>query len=84
MKPFNANDIAIDNWDGMCVVRKKPVVVHAAQLNFPEGFEVTTMEGVVQGKPGDFLIIGVAGEKYPIDQEIFKKTYDIVGPVSAE
>lgn len=30
------------------------------------------------GKPGDYLMIGAAGEKYPIASEIFEKTYDIV------
>ena len=81
MIPFNADDITLENWEPMLSVRKKPVIVHATQLNFPEGFEVTTMEGKVRGKPGDYLMIGVNGEKYPIAREIFEKTYDVVdGP----
>jgi hypothetical protein len=78
-KPFNADDITIDNWDRVLEVRKKPSIGYAIQLNFPEGFEVTTKEGKLQGKPGDYLMIGVEGEKYPIDKDIFKKTYNIVG-----
>lgn len=77
-QPFNADRITRDNWDPMLRVRKKPVVVHATQLNFPEGFEVTTKEGKLRGKPGDYLMIGVRGEKYPIDREIFEETYDII------
>ena len=55
---------------------KKPIPVQCIQIN--ETFEVETMEGVMQGKKGDWLIIGVHGEMYPIDDTIFKKTYDLV------
>lgn len=78
MKPFNADEITVENWDRMLTVRKRPVRVHATQLNFPEGFEVTTLEGKLRGRPGDYLIIGVDGEKYPCAQEIFERTYEIV------
>ena len=77
-KPFNADDITLDNWEKILRVRKKPIVVHAIQINFPEGFEVTTKEGKLQGKQGDYLMIGVEGEKYPIDKAIFAKTYDVL------
>ena len=77
-KPFNADDITIDNWNPMLKVKKKPIIVHATQLHFPEGFEVTTKEGKIRGKPDDYLMIGIEGEKYPIDKEIFEKTYDII------
>lgn len=68
------NRIAVS--DGMTPVRKKPVVVHAMMI--PVSFEVHTLEGIMVGKPGDYLIRGVNGEFYPCDAEIFKKTYDIV------
>jgi hypothetical protein len=55
---------------------KKPVVVRCIQINEP--FEVETMEGVLKGKKGDYLMIGIHGEMYPIDKKIFKKTYEIV------
>jgi hypothetical protein len=41
-----------------------------------EDFEVETLEGVMRGKAGDYLIIGVAGEKYPCKREIFERTYE--------
>jgi hypothetical protein len=75
---FDADRITRSNWEGVVRVRKKPIVVHAVQLNFPEGFKVTTKEGVLTGKPGDYLMIGVQGEKYPIDKEIFEQTYDVL------
>jgi len=69
--------IQADNWMPMYEVREKPIVVHATQLNF--SFKVTTIEGEMSGKAGDYLVIGVDGEKYPVDKDIFEKTYDIVG-----
>ena len=78
-EPWDANRMTIDNWEPVLVVRKRPVEVHAIQLDFPEGFVVDTAEGRMKGKPGDYLMIGVKGEKYPIDREIFEETYEIVG-----
>ena len=75
---FDADLITKDNWDPMLRVRKKPIVVHATQLNFSEGFKVSTMEGELRGKPGDYLLIGIKGEKYPVDREIFEATYDVL------
>jgi len=62
--------------EGFKKYRKKPVIVHAKQMDAP--FEVETMEGKLKGKAGDFLIIGVKGERYPCDQEIFNMTYEEV------
>lgn len=56
---------------------KKPIPIKCIQINEP--FEVQTIEGVMQGKPGDWLMVGVNGEMYPCDKDIFKKTYDIIG-----
>lgn len=78
-KPFIADDITLNNWEPILRVRKKPIIIHAAQLNFPEGFSVATKEGLMKGKPGDYLMFGAVGEKYPIDKDIFEKTYDILG-----
>ena len=77
-EPFNADTINLQNWDNFVPVRKKPIVVHACQMNLPEGFRVTTMEGPVVGKQGDYLMGGVSGEKYPCAKEIFEKSYDFV------
>lgn len=78
MKPFNADKITLDNFEGIIKCRKKPIVIHALQLNFPEGFEVTTKEGKLFGKPGDYLMFGIKGEKYPCDKEIFEESYEII------
>lgn len=57
-------------------VRKKPVVVQAAQM--PCGFSVKTPEGIMTGQAGDFLMRGVNGEYYPCSQDVFNKTYEVV------
>lgn len=56
--------------------KKKPIVIQCAQIQ--EEFEVESMEGTVIGKKGDWLMIGVEGEKYICDDSIFKKTYELV------
>lgn len=55
---------------------KKPIPLQCVQIN--EDFEVETLEGTLKGKAGDFLMIGVEGEMYPCDANIFYKTYDIL------
>lgn len=54
---------------------KKPIPIEAVQINEP--FEVQTMEGLMKGKAGDYLITGVRGEQYPCDKEIFEETYEL-------
>jgi hypothetical protein len=52
---------------------RKTATVWAVQM--PEAFEVQTQEGVMQGRAGDFLCQGPAGERWPIKREIFEATY---------
>ena len=56
--------------------RKKPIVIRVVPMNI--AFTVWTKEGVLVGKPGDYLAEGVEGELYAIDGAIFKKTYEEV------
>lgn len=58
----------------MAKFRKKPVVIEAEQLI--ERTEIKTLEGVMVGNPGDWLITGVAGERYPCRDDIFRATYE--------
>lgn len=55
---------------------KKPIPIRCVQIDEP--FEVETMEGPLQGKKGDWLMIGVRGEMYPCDRQIFEETYDLI------
>ena len=36
---------------------------------------IQTLEGDMRAMPGDWVITGINGEKYPVKDEIFKKTY---------
>ena len=40
--------------------------------------EIKTLEGVMTGSYGDFIIQGVKGEIYPCKPDIFEQTYEIV------
>lgn len=42
--------------------------------------EIKTLEGVMRGEAGDFIIRGVNGEIYPCKPDIFNKTYVEVHP----
>ena len=40
-------------------------------------FLIATLEGVMQAKPGDYIIRGVQGEFYPCKPDIFEATYEV-------
>jgi hypothetical protein len=62
---------------GMLPCMKKPIVVHAKQINEP--FRVDSLEGdYKQGKAGDYLMRGIDGELYICDRAIFERSYDLV------
>lgn len=58
-------------------VRKKPVEV---EIEGPLSEEqvVETMEGELTASPGDYIVTGVEGERYPIDPEVLLETYEPV------
>jgi len=53
---------------------RKIVTTKAVQID--TDFVVDTLEGTFEGKAGDWLAEGVEGERYIIDDAIFRKTYD--------
>jgi hypothetical protein len=55
---------------------KKPIPVQAKQMFV--AFEVETKEGTMRGKAGDYLLIGIHGERYPCDKTIFEESYSEV------
>lgn len=57
--------------------RKKPVEVDAIRLYEPT--TVKTLEGIMVGNRGDWLITGVEGEQYPCKDSVFRETYEPVG-----
>lgn len=60
----------------MAKYRKKPIVIEAEQLT--QRTSISTLEGVMIGNVGDWLITGVNGEVYPCKNDIFLKTYELV------
>ena len=52
---------------------KKPIVVEAYQVS--EKIEIETLEGIMIASPGDWIVTGINGEKYPVKPDIFEKTY---------
>ena len=54
---------------------KKPIPIKCIQIHEP--FLVETIEGSMQGQSGDWLMVGIHGEMYPIAKDIFEKTYDL-------
>lgn len=49
-------------------------------VTYPTHCEIQTLEGVMRGERGDFIIQGVKGEIYPCKPDIFEATYELVSP----
>ena len=41
--------------------------------------QIPTLEGVMEARPGDYIIRGVKGELYPCKPDIFAATYEPAG-----
>ena len=63
----------------MLRVRKKPIVVHAVQMQVP--FYVSSAGGIQDSEKeapaGSWLIRGTKGEYYSCRDDIFKETYEL-------
>lgn len=57
-------------------VRKRPVVVEAYECTREE--IIHTLEGDMTASVGDFVIIGIKGERYPCKPDVFWRTYEQV------
>jgi len=55
---------------------KKPIPIRVREMHVP--FVVETLEGVMTGAPGDYLMEGIKGELYPCAKQVFEDSYDIV------
>lgn len=54
--------------------RKKPVAVTAYKTH--TRLRIETLEGTMYAEPGDWIITGVKGERYPCKDDIFHATYE--------
>lgn len=62
-----------DMGGGFGYYRKRPLVLKARKMR--RQFLVKTLEGIMTGKAGDWLVIGIKGELYPVADNIFKEIY---------
>lgn len=60
----------------MAKYRKKPIVVEAERTD--KTVVIHTREGDMTASPGDYIITGVNGEKYPCKPDTFEKIYELV------
>lgn len=64
-------------WEG---VNRNQIVLYLDITGHPKrttGYvEIHTLEGVMRGEVGDWIIRGVNGEFYPCKPDIFEKTYE--------
>ncbi|MBQ5857506.1 MAG: hypothetical protein IIW51_00680 [Peptococcaceae bacterium] len=56
--------------------RKKPVIIEAYRTD--KEVVIHTLEGDLTAQPGDYIITGIAGERYPCRADIFEETYEEV------
>lgn len=40
--------------------------------------EISTLEGVMKARPGDYIIKGIRGEFYPCKADIFEASYEAI------
>jgi hypothetical protein len=61
---------------GPLVEYRKTATMHAVRIDEP--FQVTTLEGTMTGQPGDYLVVGVKGERYPCAADVLAASYEPV------
>lgn len=70
MKQRNLTDNVIPGFKEY----RKMRTIKAVQIG--TAFVVDTLEGTFEGKAGDWLAEGIEGERYIIDDAIFRTTYE--------
>lgn len=67
--PIEAIEIKKDNLDEIkqWATKEMPIAV---------ALDITTLEGVMHAKEGDYLIKGIKGEIYACERSIFEESYE--------
>lgn len=60
----------------MAKYRKKPIVVEAERTD--KTVVIHAREGDMTASPGDYIITGINGDKYPCKPDTFEKIYEPV------
>jgi hypothetical protein len=66
---------------GPLVEYRKTATMRAVRVDEP--FQVTTLEGTMTGQPGDYLVVGVKGERYPCAADVLAASYEPVTSADA-
>lgn len=72
------------NGDDIEIIEVPPLwVMEAGQAGFLKRhfggiWEISTLEGSMFARDGDYIIKGVQGELYPIQKKIFEETYEVL------
>ena len=69
------NGVALRSWSGGAVV-ESPVLEPTEDNPTGDYVQVHTLEGIMCGGVGDWIIRGVKGEFYPCKPDIFAATYE--------
>lgn len=85
---YRKKPVVIEAWKIDSNDRKMPEWVFASnRVQWRDGggtkLEIETLEGIMVGNKGDYLIKGVAGELYPCKPDIFEMTYEPAGESNA-
>lgn len=80
MKPYRKKPVVIQAEQFIPEHTPWPEGV-VADASSPTGYRIPTLEDTKVGHevtPGDWIIVGVAGERYACKPDIFAKLYDLV------
>ena len=58
--------------------KKKPIAIYAKKYIGDKAKIIKTLEGDMMLHPGNYEVIRVDGERYPVKASIFEKTYDLI------
>ena len=65
-------------WQG---VNENKIILHLGRTGYPPQVtghvDIHTLEGIMRGEVGDYIIKGVKGEFYPCKPDIFAATYEV-------
>ena len=75
-KAINANHMKAELGNGWIKVVKRPIPIYVKKME--KDFWLQTLEGKMIGRAGDYIAIGVMGERYIIREKIFEATYEII------
>lgn len=85
MAKFRKKPVVIDAWlfDGSWR-SASPIIQRHNSMSWTDSdggkILIETLEGTMFASPGDWIIKGVAGEFYPIKNDIFLETYEAIEP----